>query len=230
MKERPILFSDEMVRAILAGTKTQTRRVIPEALQLCRSPEDEPEWFVENCRYGADGDRLWVRESWKLVNWQWEDAEQKIMYSDGSSKWVYPESRHVEEKEFGDWLMREYERVTKHPAAHAILDPRYEDDTRWEMDERALPWRPGIFMPRWMSRITLEITGIRVERVQDISNGDARAEGVEFEGIAYRNTYAKLWNRLNAKRGFGWDTNPWVWVIEFNGKDFDRKTTRGCRT
>ena len=81
-------------------------------------------------------------------------------------------------------------------------------------------WTPSIFMPRWASRITLEITGVRVERVQDISEEDARAEGIPDEyraghRIYYRPRFKTLWDSINAKRGFGWDSNPWVWVVEF---------------
>jgi hypothetical protein len=91
-------------------------------------------------------------------------------------------------------------------------------------------WRPPIFMPRWASRITLEVTGVRVEKVQEISEEDADAEGVvmpdfsddEFDGAGewtLRMEYAVLWDRLNAKRGYGWDVNPLVWVIEFKRID-----------
>ena len=89
-------------------------------------------------------------------------------------------------------------------------------------------WRPSIFMPRWASRITLEVTGVRVERVQQISGRDAQAEGVDPQNAAYHvydghqvtdeawiAAYADLWNEINAKRGFGWDANPWVWVVKF---------------
>lgn len=90
-------------------------------------------------------------------------------------------------------------------------------------------WRPSIHMPRWASRITLEVTGVRPERIQDISPADCRAEGIEvFAGdqliepghdrvtdAIYRDQFAKLWNSINAKRGHGWDANDWVWVVEF---------------
>lgn len=81
------------------------------------------------------------------------------------------------------------------------------------------PWRPSIFMPRWASRITLEITSIRVERIQDITEADAIAEGIKYnpDGNAayHRWTFSNLWDSINAKRGYGWDINPWCWVIEF---------------
>lgn len=86
-------------------------------------------------------------------------------------------------------------------------------------------WNPSIFMPRWASRITLEITDVRVERVQEITEEDARAEGFpgerwatghgDYSEIAPSEQFRELWDKLNASRGFGWDANPWVWVIEF---------------
>lgn len=90
-------------------------------------------------------------------------------------------------------------------------------------------WNPSIFMPRWASRITLEVTGVRAERVQDITEEDAKAEGVILHGgwnandteyaINYRGGFSRLWDSINAKRGYGWDKNPWVWVIEFKRLD-----------
>lgn len=79
-------------------------------------------------------------------------------------------------------------------------------------------WRPSIYMPRWDSRITLEVTGIKVERLQYISETDAVAEGVEtptIAGVTYRDKFRALWDSINAKRGYGWSQNPWVWVISF---------------
>jgi hypothetical protein len=83
-------------------------------------------------------------------------------------------------------------------------------------------WRPSIHMPRWASRITLEVTDVRVERVQEISEEDAKTEGVTpsivgewWDHLKYRAGFQTLWNSINEKRGFGWDENPWVWVVEF---------------
>jgi hypothetical protein len=153
MKERPIIFSDAMVRAILDGTKTQTRRIVKPPLE-----QNTP---AVACPYGKPGDWLWVRETW---------AEQA-----------------------GDVIYR-------------------ATDTT----ERKL-WKPAIFMPRWASRITLEIESIRVERLQDCSRADAMAEGYPAKNMADGpdplEWYATLWNNIN---GLGsWDANPWVWVISF---------------
>lgn len=218
MKERPILFSSDMVKSILLGEKTNTRRVVKCSSYVANEIGVKTAWETGGiiCPYGKLGDRLWVRENWKLVNWQWEDPEQKIMYSDGSSKWVNPDLRWIDEQPFDAWLMREYERVTKHPTSKEVPDSKMDSGFRWEIDEHALPWRPGIFMPRWMSRINLTIKNIRVEQVQSISYVDCIAEGFKDIGAGdLRAMYANKWNALNAKRGFPWSSNPWVWVIEF---------------
>jgi hypothetical protein len=179
VKERPILFNGEMVRAVLDGRKTQTRRVcIPRfddrkpcehyspignggviTNQMMRHCEHGSEG--QPCPYGEVGDRLWVRETWKPC--------------------------------FDDGIGTEY-----------------------RADKRGCcgPWKPSRFMPRNRSRITLEITGIRVERVQDITEADAKAEGINY-GCDSVDWFQELWNSINAKRGFGWDANPWVWVVEF---------------
>jgi len=215
MAEHPILFSGEMVQAILNGRKTQTRRVITERWQMCRSPEDEPEWFVEICPYGKPGDRLWVRETFQIVQpWGAADGEwigDDIMEIDGRLGHDKPES-------FPYWWQ-------------AV----YKADGDW-----GVWWRPSIFMPRWASRITLEIASIRVEKVQEISYQDILAEGfhpdppgepivistpgitvdgritvVEMWHEILRGRFAVNWNKLNAKRGYSWQSNPWVWVLEF---------------
>lgn len=186
VRERQILFSGPMVRAILDGAKTQTRRIAkieyrprsPWPFVVRTGPTssmhfptiDEfnraaPAW----CPYGEPGDRLWVRETWKRATIG------------------------------GAFLYR-----ADYPGA-----------------EGSLPWRPSIFMPREACRLVLEVTGVRVERIQDISHADAIAEGVVHAmGLGPASAipaadFKKRWNELNAKRGFGWDANPWVWVIEF---------------
>lgn len=165
MKERPIILSGPMVRAILAGAKTQTRRVV--------KPQAMGQWGpVVPCPYGRPGDRLWVREAWRPVHGGYSD-----------------------------------------------LGARYRAD--FERDQTV--WRPSIHMPRWASRITLEVTGVRVERLQDISEADAQAEG-SFEWAAEQDTpvrdldearlvYLQLWQSINGPAS--WDADPWVWVVEF---------------
>lgn len=182
MNERPILFSGEMVMAILECRKTQTRRVIkpqPGILMENVLKYNRQEW---PCPYGLPGDRLWVRETWQ------PNPEAGMDYPEVS--------------------------IPSESVCYAaeLSSEDYQEDK---------PWKSGRFMPRWASRIALEIVKIRVERVQDISEVDAAFEGcaafhiVFGNGPSHRDTFMELWNSINAKRGYGWAVNPWVWVIEF---------------
>jgi hypothetical protein len=212
MKERGILFSAPMVRALLAGTKTQTRRIVKPQPSLHHylqpmwgtSPPPNPVEFGEkwlwreagpdypddasdnrHCPYGVPGDRLWVRETWAAQH----DFDS---FKPSEINW----------------------------------------DARWHYlatEERGgLLWRTPIHMPRWASRITLEVTGVRVERVQDISEEDAKAEGVTLGELVdvlangepskavyfdARTAYAHLWCAINGADS--WKANPWVWAISF---------------
>jgi hypothetical protein len=176
MKERPILFSAPMVRAILAGTKTQTRRVVTVRRGEVPgefSPEIEYQMRCQHidslaavgirCPFSV-GQRLWVRETWRLPN--------------GAPKgWV---------------------------------------DYRADDERTGFKWRPSIFMPRAYSRIDLEVTEVRVQRVQEISDGDAYAEGIsgcDWMGDPV-GEYAKLWDSINGKRA-PWASTPWVWALTF---------------
>jgi len=195
-KERPILFSAPMVRALLAGAKTQTRRLVkgapddwaPMQPQVF-SPtvfdrhgdgqpghdaygagnEDGDRWI--RCPYGTPGDRLWVKETHHTS--PHFDCLYRADYEDGA--------------------------VLRKVIAHG-------------------GWKPSIFMPRHLSRLTLEITGVRVERLHDIGRGDAMAEGCPFPNMAAgddpRDWYAELWRTINGAAS--WDANPWVWVVEFS--------------
>ncbi len=214
VKERPIIFNGEMVRALLAGTKTQTRRVIKP--QPIDDTEGSGYWFwrkqmldshqmpdamIRFCSYGQPGnDRLWVREAfqmaqpWGSVGDEWIGDD--LMEVDGRLPKEKPEN-------LGFWLNIYY---------------RIDDS------ELCNWWRPSIFMPRWASRITLKIVKIRVERIQDISEEDAIAEGAPLDRVlgwgrvgmqSHREGFMNLWDHINDKRGYGWLTNPWVWVIEF---------------
>lgn len=222
VKERPIMFSGEMVRALLAGTKTQTRRVVkpqPQHIEwfahqngwCARVRDTEPQYEMVRCPYGVPGDRLWVREAW--CNY--------------GGKTIY-------RADYG---------------AHTPIS-----------DGIGGPWKPSIHMPRQASRLTLEITAVRVERVQSISEEDALAEGLTvrigdgtgpgpgfkwngpayqdastgnyhvpdaggsgvcccYEGRAIRRNaavcaFASLWDRINGNT-HPWASNPWVWVVEF---------------
>ena len=221
MAERPILFSGPMVRAILAGTKTQTRRVItPQPDRVwgsgvrhgetrfsahVRYATGTPDVWVP-CPYGDGdaGDRLWVRETWNAVN----------------TRGAFWDELNADERAGWRWL------------------PLYKaSETAGEWGHYEGPYRPSIHMPRQFSRITLEVLSVRVERVQDISEADAQAEGVIHDpdpitgqGAAWwvdrpdgaqqgyvtaREAYSALWDKLNEARGYGWKVNPWVWVVEF---------------
>ena len=236
MKERPILFSAPMVRAILDGRKTQTRRVVkpqPPSIACIVDPYNHdfnaftawtddykmilsdggavvgnqgPSRAHWSCPYGVPGDRLWVRETWSLAC----DLDGEPFEPERVYYRADPDSGHIEG-----------------------VGERKDGSTR-------SPWRPSIHMRRSWSRITLEVTDVRVERLQDISDDDAQAEGARrFDDIPTSHPYpgheprwscgdplstddcmhspkyafANLWDRIN---GLGaWDANPWVWAIAF---------------
>ena len=218
MTERPILFSGPMVRAILEGRKTQTRRVVkpqPDHPAFSRRKmlalDDEGiDLYLHGgpllprairCPYGRDGNRLWVRESWSpdppcdgpwgYISW--------AGCRDGKIAGVPERFRHPAFCNYAaDWL------------------------------HGPITWTPSIHMPRWASRINLRITGVRVERLQDISADDAKAEGIsefiggwwcehddtpQIAGMTPQDGYRKIWERINGADS--WAANPWVWVVSF---------------
>ena len=186
MTERPILFSAPMVRAILAGTKTQTRRVL-KGMQPWGCNGGKPEWAIAGtqppCPYGQPGDLLWVRETFAEGIHQMADVNH----------WVYAADRFGEQQRLGD------------------------------------RWKPSIHMPRAACRLVLEITSVRAERLQAISENDAKAEGIEqtahdfwrLYGSHYganatfspRTSFRTLWESINGAES--WAADPWVWVVEF---------------
>lgn len=208
MKEQPIIFSGEMVRAILEGRKTQTRRVMkpqpPEWVDSCGwtafTPEGhvsgrgryegEPaEKFFRN-PYGQSGTLLWVREAFQFGQAPNDTPGQGVVrYANGAVR-VHPD----------------------------LPDGR----RNWARIYRK---RSSIFMPRWASRIDLQVTRILCERLQEISERDCCLEmgcAVEWPGPGpepykrnLRALFGERWDSINAKRGYGWDSNPWVWVVEF---------------
>jgi hypothetical protein len=190
MRERPILFSGPMVRAIMDGRKTMTRRVVkpqPEMVFDGESLSDGnayggwepklPPWSKWPYQLG---DTLWVRETWKL----WED----------------PQDGH-------DWVLYRAGGKMSFPNVPDLPMPN---------DPFADKWKPSIFMPHWASRITLEVTGVRVERLQEITEKDAISEGIISSDYdkTYRYAFSVLWDSINGKK-YPWSDNPWVWVIEF---------------
>ena len=202
MKERGMIFNGEMVRAILDGRKTQTRRPVKFPILDrnlgCELAGNELAGELSagnylNSAFGKPGDRIWVRETFCPV----DDTQY------GGEKWV------------------DYRATPRYEASHPA---------GWDSapnDAEALKWRPSIHMPRWASRILLEITGVRVERLNSISQEDAQAEGLELTG--WRPTYsdpdsggevmtpydnfAQLWESIYGEES--WKANGWVWVISF---------------
>ncbi|WP_278495554.1 hypothetical protein [Pantoea vagans] len=212
MRERPIIFNADMVRAVLDGRKTQTRRIMrvqPESNQCGllritdstkRSDIDKYHWAESNatgtharsalfsCPFGTVGDRLWVRETWSDVNLEGSAA---VAYrADEGLRGLTNDNDDGDED---DPRLEKYSFANWYPdlisGAEGI-------------------WRPSIHMPRWASRITLEITGVRVERLQDISAADMQAEGMRW-----REEFPCLWQTLYGEES--WQANPWVWVVEF---------------
>jgi len=214
MRERPILFSAEMVCAVLDGRKTQTRRIIQSPAKNMqasghkvieyREPGDKwygehvfsmrnqsgtwcdytKEQFLAKCPFGAVGDRLWVRETFR-VHSRATDVATLVYKASEQQSWTQQTHRVPIEK-------------CNKPA---VVDT----------------WTPSIHMPRWASRITLEITGVCVERLQSISEEDAKAEGVKTEcsviGDKYFLGFRSLWKSIYGDDS--WQANPWVWVVEF---------------
>jgi hypothetical protein len=221
MQERPIIFSTPMVQAVIAGDKTQTRRVVKNPgygektwlaavphfgedagasqiahLRVAFDEETERAGKRIKCPYGAPGDRLWIRETWQR--------------DDRDGKTAYRASPETTPKEWVNWH-----------------------------------WRSPLFMPRLASRLTLEVLETRVEKLQSMPWQDALAEGIEPVECdhAYadprlgctdcmgtglledpRGGFADLWDKINGARGYPWDSNPWVWVVRFTRIESDDGT------
>lgn len=251
VRERPILFSSSMVRAILDGRKTQTRRIVKDewAHGFARSESfgyrtrplqresgaadfvtfsepytehaGEPVWFYSwgnsrwlRCPYGSPGDRLWVKETWRTSIACDAKAPSDLERPGGGYGWPV-------------WYAADDGEVTWRGVNNG--GPGFTSPGRT---------RVSIHMPRWASRITLEVTGVRVERLHAITDDDARAEGVEpytpphghispeqrvpgpgFDRCRvgdqpHRLPFADLWDRINGKRA-PWASNPWLWVVTF---------------
>jgi len=200
IKERPILFSAPMVRAILEDRKTVTRREVKKRAALdCLAAGFEPAFLAlpgnaDLCPYGRPGDRLWVRETTEA---DYDTTNGAVL------------SRYAADGE---------------PVLYAGCgDPEYNGSVaHWNYPRKS---RPSIHMQRWAGRILLEITAVRVERLQDISRADIRAEGLQCppelasDDVSpnYRDWYPAAWRELweSINGADSWTTNPWVWVVEF---------------
>lgn len=237
MKERPVIFNSEMVRAILNGRKTQTRRVMKvqpsehfHPMNMSLELDYSARWYTPGvvdkdgylqpatgqvfgvagedegyaCPFGAVGERLWVRETWSDVNLEGAPAvayradnevydlmkDESLLDEDGAFNY---QDQHVSKYQFAAW--------------YSDLISGVEGN-----------WRPSIHMPRWASRILLEITAVRVERLQDISKADAIAEGgTEHFNIDW---FGPLWASIYGVDS--WNANPWVWVIEFRRVEVEK--------
>lgn len=222
MKERPILFSGPMVRAILEGRKTQTRRVAKlTTTGRVMAVGSHKNWHPDDpnavlaCPYGQPGDRLIVKEH----VWMWCEKRPNGVTKKGRPKFHYVPMRGAPMFYCADFA--------KKPTG-TIISPYTGNEWGWRK-------KLGRFMPRWASRITLEVTGVRVERLQDISEEDADAEGAlnssglhDFDcagkcfhadqrcdcgGGSIAKAYKRLWESINGAGS--WAVNPWVWVVEF---------------
>ncbi len=210
MREIPILFSTEMVKALLDGRKTMTRRVVTVPWYKGKRTTPYEPYYIETdgklvymdecgeyhpmegaCPYGSPGTRLWVRETWAEVS-----------------------SGIIEYK--------------------ASYQEPYTGLSDIDHVGKKIKWKSPRFMPKVAARIWLEVTNVRVERLQEISDVDRLKEGISVMAATaeellndYKTTemgrreFRELWDSLNAKRGYGWDVNPWVWVIEFKRVDHD---------
>mgnify|MGYP001578872327 CR=1 FL=1 len=197
-----------LAQAILDGRKTQTRRICKGARELSRAAD----WPVETCPYGQPGDRLWVREKWRIGAWNEDSGEFAIDYCDGPRREYLSDPSDEDCEKFNDmWIECCDELRAK--GIDVDIDGKY----RWKPGDSPLRWRPSIHMPRWASRITLEVTGVRVQRLADISQSDCRAEGCSESPdrhLTPRRQFMALWDSINAKRS-PWASDPFCWVIEF---------------
>ena len=255
MRELPILFGTEMVKAILDGRKTVTRRVIIPQPVVIKRDKDDPhqdsvlykveafgrfkgqicggtltkEQFTKYARY-QKGDLLYVREAFLIMDWANRDridcdhSDIHIQYKASGSDYRPDNKRYI-----GRSILKH---CPEHidDAVNIFLNAGANSKHAWR-----LPWKPSIHMPKWAARTWLEVVSVRAEWLQGITVEDAEKEGLSscvvdpyprgcFLGVT--GNYAKnyideidmfmdLWDSLNAKRGYGWDVNPWVWRYEF---------------
>lgn len=253
MNTKPILFSGDMIRAILDGRKTQTRRIMKPQIAGPWQVEDPPVFgritsphplkgrfgvFIRAnrdtkfpradlipCPYGQPGDLLWVRENWRPYAWH-EGDPVDIEFTDGTVRAC--ECRLEDEARNIDWEVSIWESASAE-CQKAGLELNDEGVYSWEPGESPLKWRPSIHLPRWASRITLKITDVRVQRIQEITRQDAAAEGVCLDldkplpkwcqsNRFPEENFRALWDSINEQRETGkyrWAANPWVWALTF---------------
>ena len=234
-KERPIIFGTWAIPKIQDGSKTQTRRTkglkkinehpddwiprwdLSDYISTCFTNKTTLEGLQIKCPYGQVGDRLYVKETWRIVGW-WEGQPYYLEYKDGTRMDEPGDSSEYDEEKYITYAQQCDDDCIK-----AGIKAQ-EDGTFIFFESEPVPtrWRPSIFMPRWASRIDLEITDIRVERLQNISREDVATEGCPWQRgdgpwddvKQAKEWFANLWDSINGKK-YPWDSNPWVWVISF---------------
>lgn len=212
MKDKPIIFSGPMVQAILEGRKTMTRRVMKPAKRNREGYKQGNGLWVDG--YGTeDRPNEHIKDYSVSPVWQRKDYYIKDFapYKPGDSLWV--------RETWASWC----------DECDSNQGTGYDDATcghgdcnryAYKADNKGCPggkWRPSIHMPKEAARIWLEVTNVRVERLQEITYDDCLREGLWDYGtdVDTLAAFQDLWQKLNAKRGYGWEVNPWVWVIEF---------------
>lgn len=210
VQEKPILFSGAMVRAILEGRKTQTRRVMKpqppahmERVAFVETWPDKP-WCLTGPQLAKDGTLL-PCEQW---DGGWPDCTEQFGCPYGKP------GTHLWCRE--TWAKNNNQLSDHHSDVSVVY--RADSESRALDNGTELPWKPSIHMPRSYSRLTLEIVSLKVERVQDITKVDCIAEGItglEDVHAGWHQPFAQLWDSINSDRGYGWEKNPFVWAIEF---------------
>jgi len=231
MKTKPILFKTEMVKAILEGTKTQTRRIMK-----VQPVKNGSFWELGGAGWSTDQVTpvyghslynkipyqpetiLWVRETWSLYGWDFEEGYVSIFYMDGTINNYYPDI-----EDFSEWLLKKIDKLED--GGYIVKDPL--DPERYILDK--IRWEPSIFMPKWACRIWLKVNNSKAERLLEISEKDAIAEGVicHEKDVCYhdymnqngcyflnaKESFYTLWQSINGKDSLKAD--PWVWVYTF---------------
>ena len=238
--EHAVSFNGEMMRAILSGEKTQTRRPFrhqPPADAVMRHIIFGEDVWGENirvpgnrmgqrvanetiwrCPHGQPGHKLWARESWRVGAWQKGrmNGELAVDYrADGYSRceWL-----QVENDEMFLRMVTQSHHDAEHAEEDAMMsDPdKYKGGYIWKPGDSPCRWRPSIHMPRWATRFTPTIISIRAERVQDIPEEDAESELDGYIGLAALCKFARIWESCYGQNEkLKWSANPWVWATEF---------------
>jgi len=232
-KQSPILFSTQMVEAILNNTKSQTRRIVKQNRRWCEDVDevDLKSWFekgIIKSPYGEKGDMLWIRETWKMIGHTQDDhTEFHFQYKDG-------EDRHIDfygDDDRCEYWVKKLDDLCANLLEKGLAEENDEEE-RYTWNKEDVPWKPSIHMPKEVARIWLKISDIRVERLHDISDVDCVEEGIkhsqgksgplcwyDYKHKSYNavtgvtSSFKTLWQTVNGPGS--WNINPWVWVISF---------------